>query len=103
MSGSSITITEQTLTPREREELAERRKDFARNSEWFEKHAIEIGRTYRGKHVVVSGGELVVGETFDEARELARDAHPEDKGDYFEYISAEQGPRLYAHLRHLAR
>jgi hypothetical protein len=101
MSERAITMTEDKLSPEEWAAMEARRDQFLRNSKWFEEHAVEIGEKYPSKHVVVAGGELFVGDTFREARENARSAHPEDKGVYFEYISTDRGPKLYAHLRHL--
>jgi hypothetical protein len=101
MPDRTITITEEKLSPQEWAEYEVRRDHFLRNSKWFEEHAAEIGQKYPGKHIVVAGGELFAGDTFNEAREKARLAHPDDKGVYFEYISTDRGPKLYAHLRHL--
>jgi hypothetical protein len=101
MPEPTFTITEEKLTPEEWAAIEVRRDHFLRNAKWFEDHAVEIGQKHRGKHVVVAGQELFVGDTFREARDRAAAAHPDDRGVYFEYIPVEQGPRIYAHLRHL--
>src|SRR5438105_877814 len=101
MPEPKFTITEEKLSPEEWAEVQARRTDFDRNVKWFEEHAVEIGEKYPGKHIVIAGGELFTGDTFREAREKARMAHPDDKAVYFEYISTDRGPKLYAHLRHL--
>jgi hypothetical protein len=98
-----ITMTEEQLTPEEEAERKLRHEHFLRNVKWFEEHAIEIGQKYPGKHVVVAGGELFVGDTFRETRDRASLAHPEDQGVFIRYIPADRGPRLYAHLRRMDR
>ena len=101
MSERNITITEEKLSPEEWAALEHRREQFLRNANWFQEHAAEIAEKHPGRHVVVAGGELFAGNTFQEAREQARRAHPGDNGVYFEFIATDRGPKLYAHLRHL--
>jgi hypothetical protein len=101
MPEPMFTITEEKLTPEEWAAMEVRRDHFLRNWKWFQGHAVEIGEKYPGKHIVVAGGELFVGDTFRAARDRAAAAHPDDQGVFFRYIPADRGPRLYAHLRRL--
>ena len=100
MSEPTLVVTEVNLTPEERAAMEVRRDHFQRNWTWFQQHAVEIGKSYPGKHVVVAGGELFVDNSFRAARDRAVAAHPDDQGMFFRYIPADRGPRLYAHIRH---
>ncbi len=96
------TLTEGKLSPDELAEAMARQRRFQSNSDRFHRQAIEIGEKYRGKHVVVAGGETFVGDEFGETRQRAIAAHPEEHDSlFFRYISTDRGPRLYAHLRRL--
>lgn len=70
---------------------------YRKNAQWFDAHATEIYRNYRGKVLCVAGQELFVADTPAEAYSLARAAHPEDDGVYSRIIPLEKAARIYAH------
>jgi hypothetical protein len=72
-----------------------RRAALERNVSWFQAHAAEICRTYRGKCICVAGQQLFVADSPQEAIALARAAHPEDQGDFVHYIPKESMLRIY--------
>ena len=67
-----------------------------RNSEWLQAHWAEIVPRARRKFLAVAGQQAFVAATAEEARALARSAHPEDDGLIEQYVRPERGPRLYA-------
>jgi hypothetical protein len=72
---------------------------FRRNLAWYQAHVPEIEATCRGRFMCIAGEELFVADTAQEAKELARRAHPEDDGYFLEYIPREKAIRIYAHQR----
>ena len=84
------------------EEIAKanaQREQFRKNSDWLEAHIGEVYSKHRGKCICVAGQELFVADTGPEVVELARKAHPEDKGRLMRYIPLERLERIYAHCR----
>jgi len=72
---------------------------FERNWAWFETHAAEIYRQYRGKCLCIAGQELFVADTPEEVIAKATAAHPEDDGRFTRYIPNERAYRISAHRR----
>jgi hypothetical protein len=67
---------------------------FRRNSEWLQSHWADVLPQARGKFLAVAGLQPFIGETVEEARSLARAAHPEDQGMLLQYVRPEKGPRI---------
>jgi hypothetical protein len=92
-------IVEEITNP---EELARTREQWERsdrNAAWFQAHAAEIYRRYRGKCICIAGGELFVADTPQEVLALSKAAHPEDDGYLVHYIPREKAARIYADQR----
>jgi hypothetical protein len=100
MSNEAKTITMEIVTdPVVLAQAREQDARFALNWKWFEAHAMEIYRTHRGKCLAIAGQELFVGDTPDEAINLARSAHPHDNGLFTRIIPKERGARIYGNRR----
>ena len=89
-------VMEEVTDPREIAAFQSRWAQAQRNSDWLQSHAHEIYTQHRGKFIVVSGEELFVGDTPEEASELAKAAHPEDEGSISRYIYPKKMARIYA-------
>lgn len=97
MSLPPIQITmEEINDPEELARLRVQWEQAERNSAWLQAHVPEIYTQQRGKFIVVAGEELFVGDTPEEARALAKAAHPEDKGSLGRYIYPQKMARVYA-------
>jgi len=88
-------IMEEVTDPVELAKAHAQDERFARNWAWFEVHASEIYTTYRGKCLCVSGEELFVADTPEEALAMALKAHPEDDGRFTRIIPQEKVARIY--------
>ena len=96
-----ITIEEVT-DPAELAVSRVRQARFERNLAWFEKHAIELGASHRGKCICIAGEELFAADTPQQAVANARAAHPEDDGFFLHYLYQEKMDRIYASPRTVA-
>lgn len=83
-------VLEEVTDPEQLAEAQARRRRLERNWAWFEAHAAEIYTQHRGKCICISGGELFVADTAEEALALARAAYPEDDGRFTRYIPQER-------------
>ncbi len=99
--GSTIQI-EIVTDPVELAKSQRQDEQFDRNSDWLEAHAADVYPQYRGKHICISGEHLFVGDTAEEALQLAKAAHPDDQGTLLRFIPSKKSLRVYAHQRHLA-
>ena len=90
-------VMEEITEPDELAKARAQRERFDRNSSWLQAHAAEVCRRYRGKCVCVTGEELFVADTPEQALALATVAHPEDDGSFLRYIPREKIDRIYAH------
>jgi hypothetical protein len=93
---SAITMTE-VNDPAVLAEMNAQEQRFRRNSDWLQAHIPSVYAQHRGKHICVSGGELFVADTAEEALLQARAAHPHDDGLLLRYIARERMERIYAH------
>jgi hypothetical protein len=96
-------ILQEVTDPAELAAAAVRRQRFERNWTWFGDHAKEIYGRNRGKCVCVSGEQLFVGNTPEQALAAAKQAHPDDDGRFTRIIPREKGERIYAHRGTLDR
>jgi hypothetical protein len=90
---------EEVTDPVELAKARAQREKFDRNSAWLQAHAHEIfsNPAHRGKFLVISGEELFVADTVEQAIDLADNAHPQDDGSFIHYLPKENVPRIYAH------
>jgi hypothetical protein len=95
-------VMEEVIDPVELTEAHAQDERFARNWAWFEAHASEIYIRHRGKCLCVSGEELFIADTPEEALAQAISAHPEDDGRFTRIISKEKVARIYGDQRRLA-
>jgi hypothetical protein len=103
LTRDSSTIQIDMVTdPMELAKSHQQDQQFDRNSDWLEAHAADVYPTCRGKHICVAGETLFVGDTAEEALQLAHTAHPDDQGSLLRYIPSKKVPRVYAHQGHLA-
>jgi hypothetical protein len=84
---------EVTQRGREQDERARR------NDEWLQAHWPEVAPQAHGRFLAVADQEAFIADTWEEAREMAKAAHPEDDGAHLQYVIAKRGPRIYAHRR----
>lgn len=70
-----------------------------RNSDWLQSHWSDLLPRARGKHLAVAGQEAFIADTPEQARQLARAAHPDDDGLLCRYVFPNQWPRIYANTR----
>lgn len=89
-------VMEEVTDPQEIADFQARWAQAQCNSDWLQAHAHEIYTNYRGKFIVVSGEELFVGDTPEEASALAIASHPEDQGSISRYIYPKKMARIYA-------
>jgi hypothetical protein len=78
------------------------RERFERNSDWLEAHWSDLLPQARGKHVVVAGEEAFLADSPEEARAMAKAAHPDDDGAFGRYVFPNEYPRIYANRRQVA-
>jgi len=67
-----------------------------RNSDWLQSHWADLLPQARGRFVAVAGQEAFIADTGEEARSLAKKAHPADDGALCQYVFPYSGPRFYA-------
>ena len=85
-----VTNSDEVTRYREQDERARR------NSDWLQAHWPELVSRARGRFLAVAGQEAFIADTPEEARALARAAHPDDTGILAQYVRPERGPRIYA-------
>jgi len=95
-------VIREVTDPVELAQAQAQRERFDRNLEWFSAHVLELGQTYRGKHLVIAGQEVFAGDTSAEAWASARAVHPDDDGAFHWFIRRERLVRIYAHQRQVA-
>jgi hypothetical protein len=101
-SSEDPVVMEVVTDPAELARAREQDERFERNWAWFGSHAEEIYAAHRGKCICVSGQELFVADTPEQALALARAAHPEDNGRFTRCIPKEKVARIYANQRRVA-
>jgi hypothetical protein len=89
-------ILEEVTDPVELAAARAQREQFDRNWRWFQDHAAGVFGEHRGEHLCISGEELFVGDTVEEAVQRARQAHPDDTGWFVWYVPLKKIPRIYA-------
>jgi hypothetical protein len=94
---NSLPVMEELADSEALAEARAQRARFDRNAAWLRAHAAEVYPRHRGKCICIAGEELFVADTPEEARALARAAHPEDDGSFVHYIPREKLARIYAH------
>ena len=95
MAQRPSVVMEEVTDPIELVKARAQDERFARNWAWFEAHTSEIYTMHRGKCLCVSGEELFVADTPEEALAMAITAHPEDDGRFTRIIPKEKVARLY--------
>jgi hypothetical protein len=101
-SRENRVVMEEITDPEEWARARAQQERADRNWAWFDAHAQEIFRTYRGKCICVAGQELFVADTPEAVLVLAQAAHPEDNGRFTRYIPREKVARIYAAPRQVA-
>ncbi len=91
----TFTMREET-DPIENAKAHASREKFERNIAWLEANAAEV-YSHRAKYYCISGQQLFVAESVEEAVAQARAAHPDDDGRFTGYIPKNKVPRIYAH------
>lgn len=61
-------------------------KQAEANRAWLWPRLVELAAGNRGRYICVAGREAFIADTPVEARKLAREAHPEDKGVISHYF-----------------
>lgn len=89
-------VMEEVSDPEELARARAQRERFDRNAAWLQAHVPEVYSRHRGRYICISGGELFVADTPQEARALAKVAHPDDDGCFVRYIPREKVARIYA-------
>jgi hypothetical protein len=74
-----------------------------RNMEWLSNHWEDVLPRARGRFLAVAGQEAHMADSPDAAWAWAQAAHPEDDGALVQFVPARQGPRIYAHRRHMVQ
>src|SRR5438874_6907720 len=95
-------IVDAPMSPEDLARFRKQMEQFRKNLDWYEGHALEIGRQYAGKFICVAGQQVFSADTSKEARAKGRAAHPEDDGAFGEYVRVEKGPIVYAPRRSMA-
>jgi hypothetical protein len=95
MSEPQFTIEEVT-DPAEIARSRAQDERFKRNSDWLQGHWADVLPQARDKFLAVAGQEAFIADTPEEARALARAAHPDDNGMFSLYVPRAGGPRIYA-------
>jgi hypothetical protein len=95
MSEPQFTIEEVT-DPAGIARLREQFERGKRNSDWLQAHWADVLPQARDKFLALAGQEAFIADTPEEARALARAAHPEDDGMFSLYVPPLGGPRIYA-------
>src|SRR5438094_7214214 len=70
-----------------------------RNSAWLQAHWADVLPQARGRFLAVAGQEAFIADSPEEARTLAKAAHPEDDAVLVQHVFPAVGPRIYAHRR----
>ena len=90
-------VIEEVTDPEYNARALAQHKRAKRNSDWLQKHWPDLLPRARGRFVAVAGQEAFIADSGEEARAMARAAHPDDDGLIAQYVRPEQGPRIYAH------
>jgi hypothetical protein len=96
VEGPRFTIEEVT-DPVEIARFREHDERARRNSDWLQAHWADVLPQARGRFLAVAGQEAFVADSPEEARALAKAAHPEDDAVLVQYVFPTVGPRIYAH------
>ena len=96
-------ILESIDDPVEAKRIRERIEAGWRNAEWLSNHWADLLPQARGRFVAVAGQEAHVADSIEAAWSWVDATHPEDPGALVQYVRPEQGPRIYAHRRHLVQ
>jgi hypothetical protein len=91
----AVTIEEVT-DPTEIARMRAEHERFRRDIDWLKSHWPDLLPRAYGKFLAVSGQQAFLADTAEEARALARAAHPEDRGPWVQYVRPPGGPRIYA-------
>ena len=67
-----------------------------RNEFWLQSHWSELLPSARGRFIAIAGQEAFIADTAEEARAMAKVAHPDDDGVIDQYVRPELGPRIYS-------
>ncbi|MFT3878305.1 MAG: hypothetical protein QM703_01435 [Gemmatales bacterium] len=67
---------------------------WEKNLSWMNAHVDEVYAKHKGKCICVAGQELFAADTPQEARALAKAAHPNDEEIYSRYIPRNNQPRI---------
>lgn len=102
MAKTNSVVMEELTDPVELAKARVQDERFERNWAWFQAHASEIYAAHRGKSVCISGEELFVADTTEEALHQAKATHPDDDGRFSLYIPRERMTRIYANRRGVA-
>jgi hypothetical protein len=83
-------------------EIARARASYERakrNSDWLQAHWGDLMPQVLGKYVAVAGQQGFIAGTDQEARALARAAHPDDDGMFSMFVFPNNVIRIYANHR----
>ena len=92
-----IFTLEEVSDPVENARCRAQHEQFKCNSDWLQAHWVDLLPQALGKFLAVAGQEAHLADSPEEARRLAKAAHPEDNGTLCQYVFPRQGPRIYAH------
>jgi hypothetical protein len=91
------TVTlEEVTDPAEIARMRVEHARFRRDIDWLKAHWPDLLPRAYGKFLAVSGQQAFMADTAEEARALARAAHPENQGPWVQYVRPPGGPRIYA-------
>ena len=83
----------------EADTIRARQERARRNSEWLQTQWDQLLPHALGKFVAVAGEEAFVADTPQQAWGWAAEKHPSDDTAIVQFISARQGPKVYANRR----
>ena len=89
-------IIEEVTDPAEIARARVQRERARRNSDWLQAHWPDLLPQARGRFLAVAGQQAFIADRLEEARALARAAHPDDDGLIAQYVRPQRGPRIYA-------
>jgi hypothetical protein len=89
-------IIEEVTDPDENARAQAQDERARRNGDWLQAHWPDLLPQARGRFLAVAGQEAFIADSPEEARALARAAHPDDDGLIAQYVRPERGPRIYA-------
>src|SRR5947209_3503019 len=76
-------------------EVLARMERARRNSQWLQAHWAELLPQAVGKFVAVAGEEAFIAQSPEEAWAWASRTHPEDDTATVQYVSSQQGAKIY--------